>query len=49
MRTVHRHSDELQECLAVVKTAADNAVPTMFAAERLQTLAVQLVCTFYLS
>ena len=49
MRTVHRHSDKLSECLAAVKSADTrqlNSVPTMFAGEHSQSLAVQLVCAF---
>ena len=47
MRTVHRHSDKLSECLSAVRTVDSRlltTVPTMFAGERLQMFAVQLVC-----
>ena len=47
MRTVSRHADMLSECLSVVKTADIRQVPTMFAGEQSQTLAVQLVCTLH--
>jgi len=45
MRTVHRHSDKLSDCLSAVKAADSRRVPTMFAGERSQSLAVQLVGT----
>jgi len=47
MRTVSRHADKLSECLSVVKTADIRQVPTMFAGEQSQTLAVQLVCMLH--
>ena len=49
MRTVCRHTDRLSECLSAVRTSdvrQVNTVPTMFAGQRSQTLAVQLVCVF---
>ena len=42
-----RHADRLSECLSVVKTADIRQVPTMFAGEQSQTLAVQLVCMLH--
>ena len=45
MRTVHRHSDRLSECLSALKAADTRRVPTMFAGEQSQSLAVQLVRT----
>ena len=50
MRTVHRHVDKLSECLSAVSVGdirPVNTVPTMFAGQRSQTLAVQLVCTLH--
>jgi len=50
MRTVSRHADRLSECLSAVRSAdvrQANTVPTMFAGEQSQTLAVQLVCTLH--